>query len=162
MLSHYQTDFTGYVRKDGCLFFSMLAWVCKILNIDFNSMDIISLINKLQKLRTYYNHDLPALGDENSPFAPGIFVYDHERVFNAAFSEAESLMRVRYRGCMYMPWEEARGNKSFGIRAGNILIFQVRTESGNGHFQTPFYNPWNPAPEVADLKSIRYYQTYGG
>jgi hypothetical protein len=162
MLSHYQTDFTGYVRKDGCLFFSMLAWVCKISNIDFDSMDIVSLINALQKTPTYYNADLPALGDENSPHSPGIFVFDHEKVFNAAFLQAGSLIRVRYQGCRYMPWEEARGKKGFGVRAGNILIFQVKTESGNGHFQTLFYNPWKPAPEVMDLKSIRYYQTYGG
>jgi hypothetical protein len=152
MLNHYQTDFDGYIKRDGCLLFSIFAWVCVYADLSMTTADIETLIKVLNIGRE------PALGDENDRLAMGVFVYDHAAVFNEAFKHFGSVFRAVYNGRIYMPWVESNRKVSFGERTGNALILQTKTDHGNGHFRTAFYDPWFPMPEMADLKSIRYYQ----
>jgi hypothetical protein len=157
MFSFYQTDFDGYIRADGCLLFSIIAWACKLTNGVISEKGVYSLIDELHRRR--------AIGAERDISAEGVFVYNHETCFNRTFDYLQSDICVRYNHRLYMPWEEARGKKSWlsspgWERTGNVIIWQIKTANGNGHFRTPFYDPYKPSPEMADLKSLRFYQTY--
>ncbi len=159
MLEHYQTEFDGFIKEGGCLLFTIFAWACKLTDRDINHTLILLLIDELhRRRRCSYNSKMPAIGDEDDPTKEGVFVYDHEAVFNNVFGYLNSPLRIKYTGRIYMPWEEARGKESFGERDGHFLILQGKTENGNGHFLNSFYDPIVPSPRVVDFKSLRYYK----
>lgn len=159
MLEHYQTEFDGFISDGGCLLFTIFAWACKLADRGINHTLILMMIDELHNhVRASYDRRYPAIGDEDDPKKEGVFVYDHEAVFNKVFTYLSSPIRVEYTGRIYMPWEELRGKESFGERDGDFLILQGKTENGNGHFLNSFYDPIVPSPRLVDLKSLRYYK----
>lgn len=161
---NYQTDFEGFIRADGCLLFTIFRW-CEIIAMKpLKARHILNIIDTLHYYRkASYDTTLttPVLSDEKDKTKEGVFVWDHEGAFNETLKFLGSDRRVRYTGRIYMPWEEKRGRASFGEHGGEILILQVLTVNGNGHFQSVDYNPWQPAPSVADIKSLRFYKVIG-
>ena len=154
----YQTDFDGYIKHDGCLFFSIAEWCRLLTNRTIVHAEVPKLIDELHyEIRASYNQSIPAVGAEDDPKAEGIFVYDHEAVFNHLLKYLRSKIRVRYTGRIYMPWEEARGKTSFGRHGGDLVILQILTKLGNGHFRNLDYDPWEPGTQMQDLKSLRFY-----
>ena len=155
----YQTDFDGYTRDDGCLLFSIFDWSRFVTHRSISRTAAEDLIDKLHtEIRASYDRATPAIGAEKNPRDKGVFVYDHEAVFNEACKFVGSTARWQYTGRIYMPWEEARGKKSFGRRDGDMIIMQILTANGNGHFRNPDYDPWEPGTEMRDLKSLRFYR----
>jgi len=154
----YQTDFDGYLREDGCLLFSIIHAATQIAGKRMPRHQAVTLIDGLHAYtKAKYDINVPAISDENDQSKPGVFVWDHEQVFNQSLLMLGSKLRARYSGRQYMTWEEAKGHKSFGSRDGDVIIFQIKTIHGNGHFRMFDYDPWEPGTKMADLKSIRYY-----
>ncbi len=157
---NYQTDYAGFIKDDGCLFFSLIRLAEMKAVAELNRLQIANLIYVLHdKMTTSYDEDIPVLSDETMVSLPGIFVWDHERVVNEALLSLDiAHTRIKYTGRIYMPWEEARGKKSFGNRANaDEIVLHIRTTNG-GHFRLPNYDPWEPRTHMIDMKSIRYYK----
>ncbi len=156
----YQTDFTGYIRADGCLFFDLVDIAQVKVGQELTQLQIVDLIYVLQnKVPTIYDKQRPVLSDENRIDEPGIFIWDHETVVHQALLFMNILnLKIKYVGRIYMPWEKARGKISFGTRANaDELILQIRTVNG-GHFRRPNYDSWESGTHMIDLKSVRYYR----
>jgi hypothetical protein len=162
MRDNYQTDFEGHIRKDGCLFFSIIKAATDIAGKGISHNGILGLIDELHlRVKTSYNAGLPAISNENNHRERGVFVWDHEAVFNTTLIQLGSAARVRYVGRIYMPWEEERGKITFGTRSGELIILQIKTIHGNGHFRLPNWDPWRSSTIMTDLKSLRYYRVIG-
>ena len=152
----YQNDYPGYIEHDGCLLCSIVTAVEQLTGCEFSRDHFLDFVNRLHcSLRASYDNSLPVLSDENDTTKPGAFVWDHEAVWNQAFHELGSSHKMRYTGRIYMPWEEARGKKSFGERGGDILILHIQTPN-TGHFRLPNFDPWKPGTKMVDMKSLRY------
>jgi len=156
----YQTDFTGFIRNDGCLFFDLVDIAETKTGFNLDHLQLTDLIYVLHhKINCSYDKNRPVLSDEDDINKPGIFVWDHEVVVHQALFFMNIInLKIEYIGRIYLPWEEARGKKSFGIRANaDELILQIRTING-GHFRRPNYDSWESGTHMIDLKSIRYYR----
>ena len=158
-MPNYQNDYQGFIAKDGCLCFDLVRIAEKKVGQDLSHLKMADLIYVLHhKISTSYDKQRPVLSDEVMTSLPGIFVHDHEAVVNQAlfFMNIYDL-KIKYIGRIYMPWEEAKGKKSFGTHMGaDEIILQVRTTNG-GHFRMLDYDPW-PGTKTIDIKSIRYYR----
>ncbi len=159
-MPNYQTDFNGFIRDDGCACFCDVRIAEKKANKILSHRQLIDLIYVLHwKVPCSYDKNRPVLSDEDDITKPGIFVWDHETVIHQAlFFMNITNLKCKYIGRIYMPWEEARGKKSFGTRANaDEVVMQTRTVNG-GHFEMSGYNPWKPGTQMIDLKSLRYFQ----
>lgn len=160
-MPNYQTDFNGFIKKDGCLYF-VLERIAEIeTGLSLTHLQMADLIYILyHKIRCSYDRTMPAMSDEVVPSLPGVFVRDHAAVVNQAlfFMNIYDL-KIEYIGRLYTQAEEARGKKSFGTHIGaDEIILQMQTEHG-GHFILPSeYDPFQPAPHIVGLKSARYYK----
>ena len=156
-MSKYQTDYTGHIYKHGCLLCSIVTACEELVRCELSEPHFLNLVEYLHwNARTSYDPDCPVLSDENDKHLLGSFVWDHEAVFNETFKRFGAFHRVKYTGRIYMPWEEARGKKSFGEHGGDIIILQIKTPN-TGHFRLPSFDPWKPGTKMVDLKSLRYY-----
>ena len=149
-MDNYQTDFGGWLRKDGCLFFDILKASTEITGVELSREDVLGIAEHL------YNYG--AMMDENSLSKKGAFIWNHEGVFNTTLTFMRTTTQIKYTGRIYMPWEEERGEQSFGKRGGDILILQIETITGAGHFRLPNWDPWEPGTTMVDLKSLRFYK----
>ena len=154
---NYQTDFSGYIKKGGCLLFSLFriaelesGWVLS-RSIILDLMDELHL-----KIRASYNKLLPAISDENDVNKMGVFVHDHEAVLNRALKQLSCKIRFKYTGRLYVPDEEIKGYKSFGKFGGDYVVYQIQTPY-SGHFRLANYDPYQPETEFVRLKSLRFY-----
>jgi hypothetical protein len=154
----YQTDFDGYLREDGCLLFSIIHAATQITGKRMPRQLATTMIDGLHAyIKAKYDHRVPAISDENDQSKPGAFIWDHEQVFNQSLLMLGSKLKATYAGRKYMTWEEKKGHESFGSRTGDIIIMQIKTIHGNGHFRMLDYDPWEPGTKMVDLKSLRYY-----
>ncbi len=156
----YQTDFNGFIKDDGCLFFSLIRLAEMKAAAELNRLQIANLIYVLHdKMTCSYDEDKPVLSDEILESMPGVFVWDHERVVNEALLSLDiAHTRIKYTGRIYMPWEEVKGKNSFGgWTNADEIVLHIKTTNG-GHFRLPNYDPWEPGTHMIDLKSIRYYR----
>ena len=157
---NYQTDFTGFIRDDGCLCFYLFRLAEMKTGIELSKLQAANLIHLLHyKVPCSYNENRPVLSDETMISLPGIFVWDHPTVVNQALLAMNiHNLKIEYIGRKYMPWEEERGKKSWGTHKGADEVgLQIRTIHG-GHFRLPNYEPWEPGTQMIDLKSLRYYR----
>jgi len=153
----YQTDYTGHIYNDGCLLCSIVTICEEVTGLDMGKQHFEDFVNRLfTHAKTTYSPSIPVLSYESDIGLPGSFVWDHEAVFNNTLKELGSTHKMKYTGCIHMPWEEARGKKSFGGRGGDYIILQIQTSIG-GHFRLPNFDPWKPGTKMLDMKSIRYY-----
>jgi len=153
----YQTDFTGHIKRDGCLLCSIVTAAEKLVKCELSNLHFLEMIDYLHfEARAGYDPDIPVLSAEGDKRRPGSFVWDHEAVFNTVFTRLGAYHKIKYTGRIYMPWEEARGRKSFGKRGGDIIILQIKTPN-TGHFRLPNFDPWKPGTKMVDLKSLRFY-----
>ena len=148
----YQTDFDDYIRDDGCLFAEIVTRVEDFAHKFITDERIRNLVDEL-------NH-ADVISHEDDMARAGMYVWDHAGVGNAALAELGATMyKFKYHGCMYMPWyAEKHDLESWGSRTGNAIILQITTLAGNGHFRGLNHDPWRPAREMKDLKSVRYYE----
>ena len=153
----YQTDFTGYIQKDGCLACSIVRAAENLVKLEMSTEHFLEMIDYLHfEARAGYNSNIPVLSAEDDIHKPGAFVWDHTSVFNETFKKLGTHHRVTYSGRIYMPWEEARGKKSFGTPVGDIIILQIQTPN-TGHFRLIDFDPYEPGTKMVNLKSLRYY-----
>ena len=158
---NFQTDFTGFIKVDGCLFFDLERMTERKTGLSLTRLQAVDLIYVLHwKVSTSYNSQRPVLSDEDNIDKPGIFVWDHETVVNQMlfFMNIYNL-KIKYIGRIYTKAEEARGKKSFGTHIGaDEMILGVQTDNGGHFIYPPDYDPWQPATHVIGLKSARYYK----
>jgi hypothetical protein len=153
----YQTDFTGYILKDGCLACEITTIAEELTGLEMSNARFEDMINFLHfHVKTSYDPAIPAVSDEHNIKLPGAFVWDHEAVFNESFCRLGTFHRMEYTGRIYMPWEEAKGHTSFGERKGDFIILQIKTPNG-GHFRGIDHDPYRPGTKMVDLKSLRFY-----
>ncbi len=158
MKDNYQTDFGGYLQKNGCLLFSLIKIATDIADKDISRRNVQMLVDRLHLYtKAEYNHIIPAISDENDRNEPGAFVWDHAAVINETFKTLGSDKRVSYTGRIYMPWQVAKGKSNYGERGGDIIILHIQTPN-TGHFRLPNWDPWEPGTKMVDLKSLRYYK----
>lgn len=159
----YQTDFEGFTKKNGCLLFCLIKLAEEKVCKEMPHSQIKEFINVLHNnIFTHYNKTIPVLSNEDDISKPGVFVWDHAAVVNRAMLFLGILdMKCEYIGRIYMPYETARGKKSFGSHEGDAMIFQIRTAIG-GHFRMLDYDPWQPGTDAYYLKSTRHYEFYKG
>jgi hypothetical protein len=159
----YQTDFDGYIRKDGCFVFTIIEAAAVIAGKPMSHQKATTMIDGLHAyIKASYDYTCPVLSrSENDKINPGAFVWDSPAVFNSALRLLGDTRKVVYAGRIYMPWEEARGKLSFGERGGDVCILQILTVNGNGHFRMLDYDPWEPGTKMVDLKSLRFYRVVG-
>jgi len=158
---NYQTDFEGFVEKDGCLCFDLVRVAEKKIHQGLTHLQLADLIYVLHhKVSCSYNNQRPVLSDEDDIGKAGIFVWDHETVANQALLFMNILnWRLKYIGRIYTAAEEARGKVSFGTHIGaDEMILQVQTDNGGHFILPPDYDPWQPATHIVGLKSARYYK----
>ena len=157
---NYQTDFDGFIKKDGCLCFDLVDIAQIKVDQELTHLQLANLIYILHwKVSCSYNKNRPVLSDEDDITKPGIFVWDHPTVINQAlfFMNIYNL-KIEYIGRIYTKAEEARGKKSFGTHIGaDAITFQIQTENG-GHFRRFDYDSWQPGTVAKYLKSVRYYR----
>lgn len=144
----YQTDYMGYIKDHGCLVCSIVTAVEEIVGSSFSTFRFLELLE--------YLNERGVISDEDDNKKPGAFVHNHPGVFNEAFRRLGSDHKVKYTGRIYMPWEEAKGKKSFGKRKGDIIILHIQTPN-TGHFRLPDFDPYRPGTKMIDLKSLRFY-----
>ena len=157
----YQTNYEGFTKKDGCLFFSHVRIAAKKTGIELTHLQGADLIYMLHyTISTSYDNQRPVLSDEVMQSLPGIFVWDHEAVINQALLMMNILdLKCKYIGRIYTKAEEARGKVSFGTHVGaDEMILGVQTDNGGHFIVPPDYDPWQPATHVIRLKSARYYK----
>jgi len=153
----YQTDYEGYIKNDGCLLCSIVTICEEITGCEMSKPHFEDFVKRLNtEYTTSYNSKLSILSYEHDPCLPGSYVWDHEALFNKTFEELGTYRKMRYTGCIYMPWEIERGRVSFGVRGGDYLILQIKTSNG-GHFRLPNFDPWKQGTKMVDLKSLRFY-----
>lgn len=153
----YQTDYPGHIYKHGCLICSIVTAAEQLIGVELSDEHFVEMVEYLHfEKRATYDTVTPVLSDEDDITKPGSFVWDHAAVFNETCKRLGVFHRISYTGRIYMPWEEARGKKSFGRRGGDILILQIQTPNG-GHFRLPDFDPWKPGTKMIDLKSLRFY-----
>jgi len=152
----YQTDYYGYIRRDGCLFCSIVTACEDLVHCELSEKSFLDLVDRLGAMTTSYDSTCPVMSEELDTSMLGAFIWDHEAVFNETFKALGAHHRVKYTGRIYMPWEEAKGKTSFGERGGDILILQIKTPN-SGHFRLPNFDPWRPGTKMVDLKSLRFY-----
>jgi hypothetical protein len=161
----YQTDYDGFIAKDGCLL-CMLVTICEdFVGEDLSRSEFLDLVDDLhENHKTSYDPTRPVISSEKNLLLPGAFVWDHEAVGNATLRALETKFRLKYTGRLYMEHylETHKEKYSRGTPVGaQRIIFQGITEKGNGHFFGPEHNPYRPASKIVDIKSIRYYR-FGG
>jgi len=160
-MSNYQTDFTGFIRDDGCLCFDLVRIAEKKVGQELTHLKLADLIYVLHdKVPCSYDKQKPVLSDEIMPSLPGIFVWDHETVVNQALFFLNICdLKIKYIGRIYTAAEEARGKISFGTPVGaDEMLLQVQTDNGGHFILPPDYDPWQPATHIVGLKSARYYR----
>ncbi len=162
---NYQTDFNGFIKVDGCLFFVLETMTEKKTGRSLTKLQAADLIYVLHwKVPTFYDLQRPVLSDEDDITKPGIFVWDHETVINQIlfFMNIYDL-KIKYIGRKYTKAEEDKGKKSFGTHIGaDEMSLQVQTDNGGHFILPPDYDPWQPATHIIGLKSARYYKWIGG
>jgi len=152
----YQTDFTGRIKRDGCLVFSILdmcASYLKSIGRDPKRLDRAHIHKMLE-----HAHDrgyMQASANDNSF---GMYVMDHTGLANEFLSWLiEPDIRCKYLGAFYMSHEP---RQSWGSKHGaNGIIIQVQTKNG-GHFRRLDYDPWRGGTEALYIKSVRYYKFF--
>jgi len=158
---NYQTEFDGFVKKDGCLCFDLARMAEKKVDQELTHLKLANLIHVLHyKVPCSYNKQRPVLSDEDDMTKPGIFVWDHATVANQALLFMNILdLKLEYIGRIYTAAEEARGKVSFGTHIGaDEMILGVQTDNGGHFILPPDYDPWQPATHIVGLKSARYYR----
>ena len=156
----YQSDFEGFTRDDGCLFFDLVKIAVNKAEQELSHLQAADLIHVLHfKVPTSYDKNLPVLSDETMISLPGIFVWDHPTVINQTLFFLNIYdWECEYIGRKYTEAEEARGKKSFGTHEyADEMIFQTQTING-GHFRMFDYDSWEPGTVAKYIKSIRYYR----
>jgi len=154
----YQTDYTGHIYRDGCLLCSIVTACEELIRCELSDKHFLELVDYLHyEAHTGYDPDIPVLSAENDKHMLGSFVWCHESVFNETFKALGAFHRVKYTGRIYLPWEEAKGKRSFGHHGGDIIILQIQTPN-TGHFRLPNFDPWRGGTRMVDLKSLRYYE----
>lgn len=157
---NFQTDYSGFVRDDGCLFFCLIRMAEKKVNQGLTHLKITDLIHVLHyKVSCSYNKNRPVLSAEGEEQSPGIYVWDHEAIVNQALLFMNILdLKIKYIGRLYTKAEEARGKMSFGTyKNADEMILQVQTDNGGHFILPPDYDPWQPPTHIIGLKSARYY-----
>ena len=158
-MPNYQTDFNGFVEKDGCLCFDLVRVAEKKVDEGLTHLQLVNLIYILHwKVPCSYNNNRPVLSDEDDINKPGIFVWDHETVVNQALLFMNIVdLKCEYIGRIYTVAEEARGKKSFGTHIGaDEMLLQVQTDNGGHFILPPDYDPYRPVTHIVGLKSARY------
>ena len=155
----YQTDYSGHIYRNGCLLCELVTIAEERAKWDLTRTKFLILVDCLHELSTSYDPLIPVLSNEKSKKRKGSFVWDHALVTNEALIMlGYTEYKLIYTGRIYMPWEEARGKKSFGDRLfADEIILQILTPNG-GHFRGPNRDSWKPGTQMIDLKSIRYYR----
>lgn len=155
MKQWYQTDFDGIIRADGCLVFSMLDMCYEmLLGMGHSPRDVekgeLEEIFSHAHRRGYIQRNL-----EDPRF--GMYVMDHSGMVNELLSFLiEPYVRCEYVAAEYV---ESEMRESWGEpETGDQIILQVRTGRGGGHFRRLCYDPWQPSPGIAKIRSVRYYQ----
>ena len=135
-----QTDFSGKIRKYGCLWFCLMEMAEKAGQTKLSRANIIHMYDHLQT-RGYMNQDC--------------YIYDHAAVANEALSYMiKPDIRIKYVGAQYLDKPE----KSWGKNEGDYIIFQTKTENVPGHFICLNYNPYYPPSKILSIRSVRYYE----
>ena len=157
---NFQTDYNGFVKKDGCLCFDLVKIGEKKANQGLSHLQLADLIHVLHyKVPSSYNKQRPVLSDEADIGKPGIFVWDHPTVINQTLFFLNIYdWECTYIGRKYTEAEEARGKISFGtFQDADEMVFQIQTING-GHFRMFDYDSWEPGTVARYLKSVRYYK----
>ena len=160
-MPNYQTDFEGWIEKDGCLCFCLVRMAEKKVSQGLTHLKLADLIHVLHyKVPCSYDKQKPVLSDEIMPSLPGIFVWDHESVVNQALFFLNIYdLKIKYIGRKYTAAEEARGKISFGTHiSADEMILGVQTDNGGHFILPPDYDPSQPATHIVGLKSARYYK----
>lgn len=134
-----QTDFSGKIRKYGCLFFCLMHVAEKASGKQIRKEDVLTLYKGLQEKEI--------MNDE-------CFVYNHTKVINEALAILPAPgIHVKYSGAQYFDHPE----KSWGKKEGDYVILQAKTEYVPGHFLMVDYNPYFPPSNILSIRSVRYY-----
>jgi len=154
----FQTDYDGYIKRDGCLVCSIVTAVEQLLNLEMSDAHFKEMLGMLHfERKASYDSSLPVLSLSRTDIThPGCYVWDHAAVFNEAFGVFGSFHRVKYTGRIYMPWWEEKGRTSFGNRGGDFIIMHILTPNTE-HFRLPNFDPWRPGTKMVDLMSLRFY-----
>lgn len=151
----YQTDFDGIIRDDGCLVFSLLDGCYEgLYELGHNPRDVEK--NELKEF-FHYCHKRGYIQKGPKDPAFGMYVLDH----SGLAEELISFLLVTDVRCDYLSAEyfESENRASWGDSQGNnMIILQVRTNNGGGHFRRLGYDPWQPSPGIAKIRSARYYR----
>lgn len=154
----YQTDFTGIVKDDGCLAFSIMDMVEEVLINKFG-VQPKNFSKKDVKNLLHHSHQRGWVQKGLNDKSFGVYVMNHEEFANEVLSwHIQPHIWCRYLGAEYMP-EENR--ESWGNPEGNdAIIIQVTTKNGGGHFRRLEYDPWYPSPGIKRIRSVRYYMFF--
>jgi hypothetical protein len=156
MKTWYQTDFDGIVRAEGCLAFSLIdACYEGLMNLGKSPRDLEG--GEIEEL-LHHAHKQGHLqrGPEDRRF--GVYVMDHGAFANEVLCWLlEPYVHCTYVAAEYMPGE---GRASWGdpLTGTGVVILQVKTPRGGGHFRRLCYDPWLPSPGIARVRSVRYYR----
>ena len=134
----YQTDYDGDMRKYGCLLCCLVSIVEESCACEMSNDNFLAFLADMQK---------------NDQVGDKIFIRNHNAVLTGAALRLGIQPKIRYTGCIYMPWEE---RQSWGRRNGDYIILHIRTPNGE-HFRLPNHDPWRPGTKMVDLLSLRYY-----
>ena len=159
-MPNYQTDFTGFIRYEGCLCLDLVDVAQEKAEQELTKVKLADLIYVLHwKVSCGWDGSRPVLSDESDITKPGIFVWDHSTVINQALFFMNIYdWKCEYIGRIYTRAEGARGKISFGTHKGaDNLILQTQTING-GHFRKLDYDPWKPGTITKYIKSVRYYK----
>ena len=137
----YQTDFEGYIKQYGCLFFDLINIASKISNSKVRKHDVIKIYNKLTDDGCMNNK---------------CYIKNHEEVLQIILMYFGSDKTVTYSGAQYLESDD-----SWGSNSGDYMIMQLNVVGANSHFvqfdNSNIYNPWRGQMETDGVKSIRYY-----
>ena len=146
---HEQTDFDNPIHDWGCLEMCGIKLVCDVGGIYVNHKTILMLHVDLNLLNL--------MTDYPDKSKNGCYFWDHEKVLNQMSIFLKVPYRWKYKAAVYLMKDEAA--RSWGsYDKTDHLIIQVQTVNGNGHFRMIDYDPYAPSPEIAYLRSLRYYE----
>ena len=135
-----QSDFTGNIKKYGCLWFSLVNIAEEMCGCKLSHANVLHMYKHLQD-RGYMDKQC--------------FVKDHSAVINEALSYMICPeIRAVYTGAQYLD----KLYKSWGASEGSYIILQVKTEFVPGHFLRFNYNPYYPPSKILGVRSVRYYE----